>query len=115
MIELLALSLCAHTRNTVGDSLTDVKGEVQFDCYWYSEVPSLLQWYKDNVMLNDTTRITGTSTNLLSVSNIAGSDFGVYQCYVEDVLSKAALLTGEFRTGSQHNNALYYPQPVVPL
>ena len=86
----------AHILLYVGDSLTDVKGDVQFDCDWYSEF-GMVQWYKDGVMLNDTTRIVGTSANFVSVSDIAGSDFGVYQCYVDDFLSKAAVLTGMFR------------------
>ena len=74
-----------------------MRSEIQFDCYQYSGVTAFLQWYKDDVMLNDTTRITGTSTNLLSISSITGSDFGVYQCYVEDFYSRAALLTGAFK------------------
>ena len=76
-----------------------MKGKVLFDCFWYLEVASsIIQWYKDDVMLNDTTNIAGTSTNFLSVSDIAGSDFGLYQCYVEDFLSKAVVLTGVLRT-----------------
>lgn len=76
-----------------------MKGEVQFDCYWYLEFefPGIVQWYKADVMLNDTTRIAGTSTNFLSVSGITGSDYGVYQCYVEDFLSRAVVLTGVFK------------------
>lgn len=76
-----------------------MKGEALFDCFWYLEVAStIIQWYKDDVMLNDATHIAGTSTNFLSVSDIAGSDFGLYQCYVEDFLSKAVVLTGVLRT-----------------
>ena len=55
-----------------------MKGKVLFDCFWYlEEASSIIQWYKDDVVLNDTTRIAGTSTNFLSVSDIAGSDFGL--------------------------------------
>ena len=76
-----------------------MKGKVLFDCFWYLEVASsIIQWYKDDVVLNDTTHIAGTSTNFLSVSDIAGFDFGLYQCYVEDFLSKAVVLTGVLRT-----------------
>ena len=76
-----------------------MKEEVQFDCYWYLEFefPGVVQWYKADVMLNDTTRIAGTSTNFLSVSGITGSDYGVYQCYVEDFLSRVVVLTGVFK------------------
>lgn len=85
------------TQNTTGDSFTNLKGEIQLDCYRYSGATNLLQWYKDDVILNDTARITGTSANHLLVTNITGSDYGVYQCYVEDFYSKATLLAGVFR------------------
>ena len=39
---------------------------------------SSYQWYKDNTLLNDGNRITGTTTNKLSISNIALEDKGEY-------------------------------------
>ena len=79
-----------------GDSFTNVTGEIQLDCYQYSRPTCSPQWYKDGIMLRDTTRITGTSTSRLSITNVIGSDFGVYQCYVGDFYSRASALAGVF-------------------
>ena len=101
------------TQNNVGDSIiTNLQGEIQLDCYRYSRTTSSLQWYKDGSMLNDTTRITGTSTNRLSITNVIDSDFGVYQCYVEDFYSRATPLTGMFK---KLNNYYKQARPLAAL
>ena len=69
----------AETRNVLAGNNTSL----QVNC---SGTQNIYQWYKNNIILTDDSRISGAQTSILNINNLNLSDTGEYHCRVTNTI-----------------------------
>ena len=80
------------------DQSVNISGTLRLTCDVSGSEPISYQWSKDGQQLQDSVRVSGSSTSVLVVEPVEGDDFGGYRCNasndVDQVQSEVAMVAG---------------------